>query len=68
MKPGVGLRSSWDTTVGIAPGPKSQELEVNRIEEPLDGKSQVRNLASPFFEGGRVYYRSAGHLFCIGER
>jgi hypothetical protein len=41
---------------------------VNRIEESLDGKTQVQNLASPCFEGGRICYRSAGHLFCIGER
>jgi hypothetical protein len=55
------------TTVVIAPGRQYKELAVNRIAE-LDGQNQIQNLASPFFEGPRLYYRTAGHLYCIGER
>ncbi len=64
----IYLMDNQGTTVVIAPGRQYKELAVNRVEETQDGKTQVQNLASPFFEGARLYYRSAGHLYCIGER
>ena len=64
----IYLMDNQGTTVVIAPGRQYKELAVNRIAESQDGQTQVQNLASPFFEGTRLYYRSAGHLYCIGER
>ena len=64
----IYLIDNQGTTVVLLPGRQYKELAVNRIEESLDGKSQVQNLASPYFEGPRLYYRSGGHLFCIGEK
>jgi len=64
----IYLMDNQGTTVVIAPGRQYKELAVNRIAESQDGQTQVQNLASPFFEGTRLYYRTAGHLYCIGER
>jgi len=62
------LMDNQGVTVVLAPGRQYKELAVNRIEESQDGKTQVQNLASPYFEGSRLYYRTAGQLYCIGER
>jgi outer membrane protein assembly factor BamB len=62
------LIDNQGTTVVLAPGRQYKELAVNRIEETHDGRTQVQNLASPWFDGPRLYFRTAGHLYCIGER
>lgn len=61
----------WDNqgmTAIIEPGREYKEVAVNRIEESLDNAAQDQNLASPVFEGARIYYRTPGYLYCIGEK
>ena len=64
----IYLLDNQGTTVIIEPGREYKELSVNRIEDYRDGKEQVQNLAQPYFEGSRIYYRSADLLMCIGEK
>jgi hypothetical protein len=54
--------------VVLQPGREYKEVAVNKIEESSDGKSQAQNLATPIFEGTRMYYRTPGYLYCIGEK
>jgi hypothetical protein len=64
----IYLMDNQGTTVIIEPGREYREVGVNRVEESLDGKSQPQNLACPFFEGRRSFYRTPGYLYCIGEK
>jgi outer membrane protein assembly factor BamB len=64
----IYLMDNQGTTLIIRPGRQYSEVAVNRIEESLDGKSQGQNLACPVFEGSRLYFRTPGHLYCIGEK
>ncbi len=64
----IYLIDNQGTTVVIQPGREYKEVSVNRIEDSTDGRSQTQNLACPFFDGARLYYRTPAHLYCIGER
>ncbi|MBI3830667.1 MAG: sigma-70 family RNA polymerase sigma factor [Planctomycetes bacterium] len=65
----IYLMDNQGTTVVVEPGRQYKEVTVNRIEESFAGsKEQVQNLASPWFEGGRMYFRSPQYLYCIGEK
>lgn len=64
----IYLMDNQGTTLVIAPGKEFKEIARNVIEESKDGKSQVQNLATPIFEGARMYYRTPGYLYCIGEK
>lgn len=64
----IYLMDNQGTTVIIKPGKEYQEVAINRIEESKDGKSQVQNNSTPIFEGARMYYRTPGFLYCIGEK
>jgi outer membrane protein assembly factor BamB len=57
-------------TLVIEPGRVYKEVAVNRIEERLADYDQIQpqNLASPFFDGRRLYFRTPGHLYCVGEQ
>ena len=55
-------------TLVILPGREYREVAQNFLAESKDGKEQAQNLATPFFEGARMYYRTPGFLYCIGER
>ena len=41
-------------------------MVVPVIEEWRDNKEQAQNLATPVFEGTRLYTRTPGYLYCIG--
>jgi len=32
-----------------------------------DGKTQEQNVSTPVFDGSRMYYRTPGYLYCIGQ-
>lgn len=64
----IFLFDNQGRTVIVEPGKEYKELAVNRIEESGDGKEQVQNLACPYFEGSRIYYRTPGYLYCVGEK
>ncbi len=64
----IYLMDNQGTTLVIQPG-KQYKLEAqNYLEELADDKTQVQNLATPVFEGARMYYRTPGYLFCIGSK
>ena len=64
----IYLMDNQGTTVVVEPGKQYKEVAINVVEESKDGKSQAQNLASPVFEGTRLYYRTPGFLYCIGEK
>ena len=64
----ISLMDNQGVTVIIEPGRQYKEVARNVIEESTDGKEQVQNLATPIFEGTRMYYHSPEFLFCIAEK
>jgi outer membrane protein assembly factor BamB len=55
-------------TLVLKPGREFQIVAQNFIAESRDGKEQAQNLATPVFEGTRMYYRTPGYLYCIGDK
>ncbi len=65
----IYVMDNQGTMLVIQPGRQYKELARNVLEESREGaKEQAQTLASPVFEGNRMYYRSPGFLYCIGER
>jgi outer membrane protein assembly factor BamB len=65
----IYLMDNQGTTIVIEPGKKYKEVATNVIEERTkDGKEQEQNLATPVFEGSRMYYRTPGYLYCVGKK
>lgn len=64
----IYLIDNQGTTVVIQPGREYKEVAKNVVEDTSDGKQQSQNLATPVFEGTRLYYRAPGCLYCIGEK
>ena len=64
----IYLMDNQGTTVVIEPGPTYKQVAVNLLEESKDGKNQSQNLTTPVFDGTRMYYRTPGYLYCIGEK
>lgn len=64
----IYLMDNQGTTVVILPGKQYQAVAINVLEETKDGKAQVQNNSSPIFEGSRMYYRTPGFLYCIGDK
>jgi len=64
----IYLMDNQGNTLVIQPGREYREIARNFIAESRDGKDQAQNLATPFFEGTRMYYRTPGFLYCIGDR
>ncbi|HEX3133515.1 MAG TPA: PQQ-binding-like beta-propeller repeat protein [Planctomycetota bacterium] len=64
----VHIRDDQSQTLVIAPGPEYQELAKNVLWElqPNGGLQEAQS--NPFYEGGRIYYRTQGFLYCIGEQ
>jgi outer membrane protein assembly factor BamB len=65
----IYLMDNQGTTLVIEPGKEYKEVSRNVIEEVAkNGKDQVQNVSTPIFEGSRMYYRTPGYLYCIGEK
>lgn len=63
----IYLMDNQGTTLIIEPGREYKAVRQNLIEESKDGKEQAQNLATPIFEGTRMYYRTPEYLYCIGK-
>jgi len=64
----IHIRDDQSQTLVIAPGPVYKELAKNVLWEIQgDGKQQEAQ-SNPIYEGGRIYYRTQGFLYCIGEK
>ena len=64
----IYLMDNQGNTLIIQPGREYRVIAQNFLAESKDGKEQAQNLATPFFEGTRMYYRTPGYLYCIGDR
>jgi outer membrane protein assembly factor BamB len=64
----IHVRDDQSQTLVFAPGPEYKELARNVLwETQSDGRLQEAQ-SNPFYEGGRMYYRTQGFLYCIGEK
>jgi outer membrane protein assembly factor BamB len=63
----IYLMDNQGLTIVIHPGRQYKEVAQNVIEESRDGKSQEQNLSTAIFEGSRMYYRTPGYLYCMGQ-
>jgi hypothetical protein len=63
----IYLMDNQGLTIVIQSGRVYKEVSQNMLEESRDGKSQEQNVSTPIFEGGRMYYRTPGYLYCIGN-
>ena len=52
----------------IAPGREYRELAKNILWELLPNGHQQEAQSNPYYEGSRIYYRTQGFLYCIGEK
>ena len=64
----VYLMDNQGTTLVIQPGKEYKQVAENSLAESRDGKEQVQNNSTPIFEGTRMYYRTPGYLYCIGDK
>lgn len=64
----IYLMDNQGTALVIQPGREYREVARNFLAESKDGKEQAQMLASPIFEAARMYWRTPGHLVCIGEK
>jgi len=69
----VHIRDDQSQTLVIAPGRSYKELARNVLWEPQPNGApqeahQQEAQSNPIYEGGRMYYRTQGFLYCIGER
>ena len=64
----IYIMDNQGTTLVIKPGREYVEVAKNVLEESRDGKTQEQNLATPIFEGSKMYYRTPLYLYCIGKK
>jgi hypothetical protein len=64
----IYLMDNQGGTLIIRPGREYVEVAHNFLEETRNGKEQVQMVSTPVFEGSRMYYRTPGYLYCIGEK
>jgi hypothetical protein len=64
----IYLMDNQGATVIIEPGREYKEVARNTIEESGNGKEQTQNVATPVFEGTRMYYRTPGYAYCLGDK
>jgi outer membrane protein assembly factor BamB len=65
----IYLMDNQGTTIVIEPGREYKEVAQNTLEElSKDGKQREQNLATPVFEGSRMYYRTPSFLYCIEKK
>jgi len=64
----IYLMDNQGTTLVIQPGREYKQVAENFLAESKDRKEQAQFNSSPVFEGSRIYYRSPGYLYCLGEK
>jgi len=64
----IYLMDNQGLTIVLQPGRVYKEVSQNMLEDLKgDGKAQEQNVSTPIFDGGRMYYRTPGYLYCIGQ-
>ena len=64
----IHLRDDQGQTLVIARGPEYKELAKNPLWEVQIAGAQQEAQSNPFYEAGRMYYRTPGFLYAIGEK
>ena len=64
----IHLRDDQGQTLVIARGPEYKELAKYPLWEVQAAGAQQEAQSNPFYEGGRMYYRTPGFLYAIGEK
>lgn len=64
----IYLMDNQGNTLVIQPGREYREVAHSHLAETANGKDQAQFNSTPIFEGTRMYYRSPGYLYCIGEK
>jgi outer membrane protein assembly factor BamB len=64
----IYLMDNQGTTLLLQPGREYRVIAQNFLAETRDGKEQAQNVSTPVFVGTRMYYRTPGYLYCIGEK
>ncbi|MCW8133705.1 MAG: PQQ-binding-like beta-propeller repeat protein [Planctomycetota bacterium] len=63
----IHVRDDQAQTLVLQPGPVYKELARNVLWEVNNGRLQEAQ-SNPWYEGGRMYYRTQGFMYCIGEK
>ena len=64
----IFVMDNQGTTLVLQPGREYKLVAENFLAESKDGKEQAQTVSTPIFEGTRMYYRTPGFLYCIGEK
>jgi len=64
----IHVRDDQGQTLVIARGPEYKELSKNPLWEVQATGAQQEAQSNPCYEGSRMYYRTPGFLYCIGEK
>ena len=64
----IHIRDDQGQTLVIGRGPEYKELAKNVLWELQPNGVQQEAQSNPWFEGGRMYYRTQSFLYCIGEK
>ena len=63
----IHIRDDQSQTIVLAPGRKYQQLAKNVLWELQPDGNQQEAQSNPYYEGSRIYYRTQGFLYCIGQ-
>jgi outer membrane protein assembly factor BamB len=63
----IYVRDDQGQTLVLAPGPQYKELSKNLLVEYSKEGAQPEAQSNFFFEGRRIYFRTRGFMYCIGE-
>jgi outer membrane protein assembly factor BamB len=64
----IHIRDDQGQTLVLNRGPEYKELAKNVLWELQSNGVQQEAQSNPYYEGGRMYYRTLGFLYCIGEK
>ena len=64
----IHIRDDQAQTLVIGRGPEYKELAKNVLWELQQNGVQQEAQSNPWFEAGRMYYRTQNFLYCIGEK
>jgi outer membrane protein assembly factor BamB len=64
----IYVMDNQGTTLVLQPGREYRVVAQNFLAESKDGKEQAQMISSPVFEATRMYFRSPGFLYCIGDK
>jgi outer membrane protein assembly factor BamB len=63
----IFVRDDQGQTLVLQPGPQYKEVAKNLLVEYDADGTQPEAQSNFFFEGRRIYFRSRGFMYCIGE-